>query len=129
LRAIRTFEPSEPELREALDKVEQQTTRLRHDATEWLDKLQQTDLLMFKTDPDGWRAAHAAADNESIFVMRDDDGDDPAYQVAINAIWQETWDDYGSRRDEIPEQQKIAACEAKPEKRTKKLKHEGGHER
>ena len=81
--------------------------------------------MMFKTDPDGWRAAHAAANNaeaEAFLVMAPDDDGDEAYQDAINTLWEETFDDYGRRRDAAEAPKQIAACDAKPPKRTKKLK-------
>jgi hypothetical protein len=62
LKASKTFEPSEAELREALEKVEMECARLERAAYEWLSRLRQTDALMSETDHDGWLAAHAAAD-------------------------------------------------------------------
>jgi hypothetical protein len=98
LRATKTFEPSEAELREALDKVAKESRRLERAADEWLQRLRATDAVMFKTDPDGWRGAHA--DNDAILVMSDD-GDD-AYLEAIEAMWDEKFDDYGNPRAKAP---------------------------
>jgi hypothetical protein len=121
LKANKIFEPNEAELREALGKVETKNAELERDANEWLTRLRATDALMFKTDPDGWRAAHAAANNaeaEAFLVMLPDD---EAYQTAINALHEETFDDYGDRRDAAEAPKQIAACDAKAAKRTKKL--------
>jgi hypothetical protein len=122
LQATQTFEPSEPELRAAIDKASQRARSLERDANEWLRLLRESDAVMFKIDPDGWRAAHAAANNEAISIMDGTHDADP-YTEALNALWEETFDDYGERRADAPKQ--IAACAKPPAKKTHKPKKGG----
>ena len=82
LRASKTFEPSEAELREALAKVEKESRRLERNIREWVRRLQATDEVMFKADPEDWRAAHVAADYEAITCMSHE-SDDDAYLDAL----------------------------------------------
>jgi hypothetical protein len=121
LKASKTFEPSEEELRDALDKVAKECARLECDASEWVTRLQKTDALMFEADRDGWDAAHAAANNdgaEAFVVMWATNDDDGPYGDALNALRNQTFDEYGDRRDAVPA---IAACDARTAKRTRKL--------
>lgn len=125
LKASQTFEPSEVELREALGKVETESARLERAAREWLSRLRQTDALMFETDRDGWRAAHAGADSSATAQFGDADPDAfDAYSEAIQAMWEEK---YGREqaaaalaelRTNTPA---LAACARPAAKRTKKL--------
>ena len=87
-----------------------------------MKRLQATDALMFKADPEGWRAAHAATNNEATTVLLGY-ATAGAYLQELGALWDAAYDDYGNPRAalaaEAPKQ--IGACNAKPPKRTKRL--------
>ena len=120
LRASKTFEPSEAELREALDKVETESARLERHTWEWLRRLRQTDALMFETDRDGWLAAHAAADSNATAEMALGDNND-TYSQAVQALWEQKYD----REQERTNTRALAACARPAAKRTKRLKAKG----
>jgi hypothetical protein len=86
LQADQTFEPSEPELRTALRTASRKTKHLARDANEWLKRMRATDAVMFESDRDGWRAAHAAVSADVTGVFVGDDGS--PYQEALNEVWE-----------------------------------------
>jgi hypothetical protein len=113
LKASKIFEPNEAELREALGKVETKNAELERDAREWLSRLRQTDALMFETDRDGWRAAHAAVDSEATAQMKSGSEE---YLAAVQAVWEEKY-----YREQTNRPALAAACDARAAKRTRKL--------
>ena len=59
LRAEKTFEPAKSELREALAKVEQRLSVHRGYLSQWLEKLERADAIVFAFDRPAWDAAYA----------------------------------------------------------------------
>jgi hypothetical protein len=138
LQATQTFEPSEPELRAALDKALAKARGLERDANEWLKLLRRSDAFMFDNDRDAWRAAHAAVDANATGALMVD-ADASPYQQALNEVWEPKFYRENPEQLELERESegraalaadapKQAACAKPPEKRTHKPKGREGKE-
>jgi hypothetical protein len=134
LMAAKVHEPAESELREALATVKQTIANQHHWVTQWLDVLERADRIVFRFDRPAWDAAYQAVDSRVAQAMLptmeeptlDDDGNrvagSPRWQ-ALQSLWQRKLEaEEAAKLAAAPEPQRLAACSAKPPKRTRAMK-------
>ena len=94
LMAEKTFEPSEAELREALDKVKKQLSLLTRWIWMWLEQLDRWDAQIFKQDRAAWDAAYAnVGSNVPLWMQEQAEVREKAQELsprwqALNDLWE-----------------------------------------
>jgi hypothetical protein len=140
LLATQKFSPSPSELREAIIDVQ---TRIGVRASwieNWLVWVDRADEIAFTFDRAAWDAAYAGAGSEIVLAVRerlglvegpDQDYDDDGKPLPPSPHWLALDDLYKAKlaaeeaaEAEAESKQRIAACEMKPTKRTRKPKRE-----
>jgi hypothetical protein len=86
LMAERTFEPSEPELREVMSKAEKVLSTKFMYLGELLKKVTQADKILFEFDRVAWDAAYASVGADVITAMMWDDASDSPRLQALEAL-------------------------------------------
>jgi hypothetical protein len=132
------FTPSPAELLAALKEAESKLGKLVHYTDQWLDTMRRADAIVFAFDRAAWDAAYAKVRSSVALAMlpsnEEPDEDEDGNAIAASPRWQalhELWErklaaEEAAEIAAAPEPKRIAACEAKPSKRTHKPK--GGNE-
>jgi hypothetical protein len=110
LKASKVFEPEESELREALANVVGKVRKLERGVDQWIERMCDSDPMMFKIDRDGWQAAHAGTDADSVCVLcmyHDEHKCAADYRDALEVVWEEKFD-----RENPGERERDAAIDA-----------------
>jgi hypothetical protein len=145
LMATKTFEPAEAELREALGKVKQRLSVHGGYVWKWLERLTKWDAMLFQRDRAAWDQSYATVSVEVVRHMREqaemagegpcedtDANGNPEYPpsprwLMLDDLYKAKLAAEAATECEVESKQRIAACEMKPAKRTRKPKN-GGRE-
>jgi hypothetical protein len=139
LMAAKTFEPAETELREALATVNQRMKMLSFWVGEWLKRLDDADERVFRENEPAWRETYANVTSKVPLWMAEqcelagegpcedtDENGNPEFSPsprwqALNALWETKHEAEQAAERAAESKARIAACEMKPAKRTRKM--------